>query len=199
LFDALRLLEVKRAEFDAHNQNPGVRGRPNDVPRELKRVDGRIASHESDHRPFNRMFEVTKSYDFEIDAWGDKPGAGGNDQVGDFIASLLVDKPIDRRRGQPWRFSVVFAHTRAGRGKIAAGVKPLIVERFIEPRLGGTERRPATSYMRARSHSLEKKPRASILHHALGELDERGMDVVIGSGDADAVEIGVAHELAPNV
>jgi hypothetical protein len=43
------------------------------------------------------------------------------------------------------------------------------------------------SYVRSRSHSLEKKPRAPIRHHALGELDERGMNVIIGSGDAEAV------------
>src|ERR1700722_12018894 len=190
---------MKRAEFDAHDQNPGVGLRANNMPSELKRVDGRIASHESDHRPLNRMFEVAASNDFEIDSRRSKPGAGRDDQVRDFVASFLRDELINGLRGQGWRLSVVFTHTRAGRGEAAASVKPLVVERFIEPGLGRTERRPATSYVRARSHSLEKKPRASILHHALGELDKPGMDVVIGSGDADAVEIGVAHELAPNV
>ena len=107
--------------------------------------------------------------------------------MGDFLADFLGDQPIDGLRGQGRRFSVVSTHTRAGRGKIAAGVKPLIVERFIEASLGGTQRRPATSYVRSHSHSLEKKPRASILHHALGELDERAMNVIIGSGDAEAV------------
>ena len=187
MFDSLRLLEVKRAEFDAHNQNPGVGLRANNVPSELKRVDGRIASHESDHRPLNRMFELATSNDFEIDARRSKPGTGGDDQVGDFLAPFLRDELIDRLRRQGWRFSVVFTHTRAGRREVPASVKPLIVERFIEPGLGRTERRPATSYISARSHSLEKKSRASILHHALGEFDERGMDVIIGSGDAEAV------------
>jgi hypothetical protein len=36
LLDPFRLLEVKRAEFDTHDQNLGVRGRTNDMPRELK-------------------------------------------------------------------------------------------------------------------------------------------------------------------
>jgi hypothetical protein len=186
---------VKRAEFDARNQNPGVGLGANNMPSELKRVDGGIASHEPDHGPFNRRFKFAKSNDFEIDSRRSKPGAGGDDQVGDFLASPLGDKPIDRLRGQAWRLSLVFAHARAGRGKIAAGVKPLIVERFVETELGGTKSRPATSYVRARNHSLEKKPRAPIRHHALGKLYERGMDLMVGSGDAEAVQIGVAHKL----
>lgn len=157
------------------------------MPCELERIDGRIASHESYHRPLNRIFEVAKSNDFEIDAWRSKAGAGGNDEMGDFLAPFQADKLINRLGGQAWRFSVVFTHARAGRGKIAAGVKPLIVERFIEPGHGGPERRPATLYVSSRSHSLEKKPRASVLHHALGKIDERGMDLMVGSGDGEAV------------
>lgn len=187
MFDPIRLLQVKRAEFDAHNQNPGVGLRANNMPSELERVDSRIASHESDHRPLNRIFEIAQPNDFEIDAWRRKPSAGRNDQVGDFLARRLGDELIDRLRCQARRFVVVLTHTSSGRGKIAAGVKSLRVERFIEAGLGRTKCRPATAYVRSRRHSLEKKPRASVLRHALGKFDERGMNLMVWSGDAEAV------------
>ena len=103
------------------------------------------------------------------------------------IFSFPVDKPIDRLRRQAWRFLVVFSHSRSGRGKIAGDIKSVIVERFIEAGLGWTERRPATSYVRSGSHSLKEKPRAPVLYHAVGKTHERCMDVVVGSGDAEAV------------
>jgi hypothetical protein len=165
------------------------------MPCELERVNGRVAAHESYHRALNRIFEIAQPDDFEIDAWSRKPGARGNDQVGDFLVRRLREEPIDRLRCQARRFFVVFAHAGSCRRKIVDGVKSLIVERFIEAGLGGTQRRPAASNVRSSSHSFEKKPGASILYHAVGKTDERGMDVVVGGGNAEAVQIGVAHKL----
>ena len=152
---------------------------------ELERVYGRIAAHEPYNRTLDRTFEIAQPNDFEIDARRRKSGAGGHDQVGDFL--VPVDKPIDRLRRKARRFLVVFSHSCSGRGKVAGDIKSVIVERFIEAGLGWTERRPATPYVRSGSHSLKEKPRAPVLYHAVGKPHERCMDVVVGSGDAETV------------
>ena len=49
MLDVVRLLEVKRAEFEVDQQHPCSQRVPGDVPSELQRVDGSVATHGGHH------------------------------------------------------------------------------------------------------------------------------------------------------
>src|SRR6476619_8424665 len=100
----------------------------NDVARELERIHGGVAAHESDHGTFDRARKPTTLDEFEIEAGRGEARATGYQQMGDAVALRSEMQTIDRSLRQRGRVLFEQPHARRRVGEIAARVEAFRVE-----------------------------------------------------------------------
>src|ERR1700729_3372418 len=97
----------------------------NDVTRELERIDGGVAAHESDCRTFDSARKPTALDEFEIEARRGEAGATGYQQMSDAVAVRSKLQTIDRGLRQHRRVLFEPPHPLRGVGEIAARIEAL--------------------------------------------------------------------------
>src|SRR6185437_6200598 len=108
---------MKRAKFQAEDEHSGVFNRSYDVVRGLERIDGCVAAHESDHGALYRRIELQVCDHVEIEARRIKPGARGDQDVGDGAALLLAEvELVERASRQPRSVALECLHAAGGWG-----------------------------------------------------------------------------------
>ena len=79
--------------------------------RELERIDGGVAAHESDCGAFDRARKPTTLDEFEIKAGRGEAGATGYQQMGDAVALCsklqTIDRGLRQRRGVLFELAVL--------------------------------------------------------------------------------------------
>src|SRR6202040_3313216 len=114
---------MQGAKLDVDNKHSRGSLGANDVARELERIHGGIAAHESDHGTFDSARKPAALDEFEIEAGRGEAGTTGYQQMGDAVA--LGSKLQTIYRSLRPRRRVLFEppHARRRVGEIATRIE----------------------------------------------------------------------------
>src|SRR5258707_9923396 len=181
---------MQGAKLEVDNKHSRGSLGANDVVRELERIHGGIAAHESDHGTFDRARKPAALDEFEIEAGRGKASATGYKQMGDAVERRCELQPIDR--GLRWRRRVLFEQPYARRrvGETAARVEAFRVQAIAFGQIAWREARVAVLDPRLAGHALEQQRIAPVMtKQRLCEAAKGVMNVVGRHRRRDAIDV----------
>src|ERR1700688_2406816 len=146
---------MQGAKLEVDNKHSRGSLGANDVARELERIHGGIAAHESDHGAFDRARKPAALDEFEIEAGRREAGATGNQQMGDAVALRSKLQTIDRSLRQRWRVLFEPPHARRGVREITPRVETVGIDAIVFQLVAGREERVAVLDPRLAGHAVE--------------------------------------------
>src|SRR3954452_11744776 len=146
---------MQGAKLEVDNKHSRGSLGANDVVRELERIDGGIATHESDHGTFDRARKPAALEQFEIEAGRGETGATGYQQMGDAVTLRSELQTIDRGLRQRRRVLFEQPHARRRVGESAAPVEAFRVEAIAFRHIAWRETRVPVLDPRLGGHALE--------------------------------------------
>ncbi len=154
---------------------------------DAQRGDGGVAAHETDQSPLDPRIEAQPARDELIDPRSHEAGAARDDQMSDLPQRFLFRERRDRGQGELGRLLGVKLHALRRRGQAVAEIESAGRDR--RSTLGVRQYRPAMGYAGPRRHPPEQGLIMAIGEPGRRPGDEILMDVEIGHGRADRVQM----------
>jgi hypothetical protein len=195
-FEIGRLLQVEGAELEIDHQN--LRGRlgANDVMRSLQGVDGGRASHEPDHRAFDGGIQSQAFHELLIEPRCGEAGAGCHHHVSDGRALFVDIEGLDGALRELHRVGFEPSHASGRAGKLSGPVESVAIGRDLAF-VAGFKGRVTVFDFSALGHAPHEKLGLSIGEELIDETDEGLVDIVLGYGRTNPVDVRNRHKSHP--
>ena len=164
------------------------------MPRQLERVDRRVAAHEADHRAFHRARQSATCDDFQIQAGRGETGAACDQDMRQPFARRSKVQLFDGRRRKGRRLTLKEPHTRGGGRKISAPVEVIGRCRSAIRMCRGIQIGIAVLDPGSFRHAAEERRIAFVpIQKRMTELQEGLMHIVGRHGGRDPIDMRVSQ------